>query len=254
MDKEYHINTIVNEIDQEIIDSNQVDNKGISEKTIERRLKEFIKNNSVKADDLKRGSGRLKFNKAESIFLKTIVKESIDKKSFAYKFVSGKKNSASFNEIADFMHNMDQKMESVLEDDERLEFMSYLDQSLGYSILVELKQIYSIMECISHNIKDRLYTYQIHSLKELREVLERKYASDIVHSIINITNVAEMLELSRELVGEDINIYDVGSFSISEEYAERDREILKYLKQNPLVKQHVEEKLGKDINSIFRSV
>ncbi|MEH7076976.1 hypothetical protein [Neobacillus drentensis] len=253
MDKKYRINTIVNEIDQEIIDSSPVDDKGVSGKTIERRLKDFIYNNNVKAEDLKSGSGRVTFNKDESVFLKTLIKESIDKKSFAYKFVKGEKNSASFNEIADFMYNMDQKMLSVLEDDERLEFLTYLDQSLGYSVLVELKQIYSIIESISHNIKDRLYTYQLQSLMELRGVLERQFTNEVVHSVKHITDIAEMHELIKDIVDDDINIYDVGSFSVSEEYAERDREVLKYLEENPLVKQHIEEKLGKDINSMFRS-
>lgn len=39
---------------------------------------------------------------------------------------------------------------------------------------------------------------------------------------------------------------------LQQEYQQQDQEILNYIQENPLVKQHIEEKIGKHIEEIFK--
>ena len=48
--------------------------------------------------------------------------------------------------------------------------------------------------------------------------------------------------------------YDDFDLLTQVEYSNRDKDTLKYINSNPLIKKHIEEKIGKSIDEIFKGV
>lgn len=253
MKNDFSLNSLVNEVEQEIINESECGDSKVSTKTIERRFKDYLQKKNIKIKDLKGNEEKFGIDDTEAIFIKALIKEAIDKKSFAYKYIKDINEDVSLDDIADFMKKINSRMESELEDDERIEYMEYLDQSLQYGVSLELHNIYILIDCLVNNMNTTIYTYQLNSLRSIRDKLEIEYIQSTIENIKYITDLAEFKEaLNNAFDGEDVNIYDVGDKAIEEEYLQRDRELSKYLDDNPLIKKHIEEKIGRKIEALYK--
>lgn len=252
IEKRISLNAITTSIENESLNNSKDGESEISYKTIERRFKDFIKKCNVNIKELKDKNGEIYFDETEAIILKAILKESIDKNSFIYKLLKDKDTDISFNEIKIFMDNINEFMEGKISDDERSMFMSYLDQSLKYSVLMELHNIYNIIECLNLNMSTTIYTYHLSSLIKLREKLEYEFIINTVDSVRYVTQLAEVLELHKEISGEENVTYDeCEDIALENEYMQRDKDVKKFLEENPLIREHIEKKLNKKIDKIF---
>ena len=242
------LNAIATEIEMESIDDSDNGESQISYKTVERRFKEFIKINGLNIKELKDKKGEIYFEEKEAVILKAILKESIDKNSFVYKLLKDKDDDISFNQIKSFMDNINDFMVGKISDEEREYFMSYMDQSLKYSVLMEMHNIYNIIDCLNVNLSTNIYTYHLTSLIELRKKLEKEFIYNSVNAVKNMINVSEILNFTKEVSGES---YDYGNDELALEYAQRDIDLKKFLEESPLIKQHIEQKLNKKIEEIL---
>ncbi|WP_276703879.1 hypothetical protein [Romboutsia ilealis] len=242
------LNAIATEIEMESIDDSDNGESQISYKTVERRFKEFIKINGLNIKELKDKKGEIYFEETEAVILKAILKESIDKNSFVYKLLKDKDDDISFNQIKSFMDNINDFMVGKISDEEREFFMSYMDQSLKYSVLMEMHNIYNIIDCLNINLSTNIYTYHLTSLIELRKKLEKEFIYNSVNAVNNMINVSEILNFTKEVSGE---YHDYGNDESALEYAQRDIDLKKFLEESPLIKQHIEQKLNKKIEEIL---
>lgn len=77
-----------------------------------------------------------------------------------------------------------------------------------------------------------------------------------VETSIYCSNLADVLKAGMELSETD----DVSEFygeeddSIRDEYVERDKQVVAYLKQHPEIKKAVEEKIGTKISFIWKNI
>lgn len=242
------LNAIATEIEMESIDDSDNGETQVSYKTVERRFKEFVKINGLNIKELKDKKGEIYFEENEAVILKALLKESIDKNSFVYKLLKDKDDDISFNQIKSFMDNINDFMDGKISDEEREYFMSYMDQSLKYSVLMEIHNIYNIIECLNANLSTNIYTYHLSILIELRKKLEKEFIYNSVRSVENMLNLSELLNFTKDISGES---YDYGDDAVGWEYRQRDIDFKNFLEENTLIKQYIEQKLNKPIEKIL---
>lgn len=257
MNSKKSLNSIANTISQEFYDESLDGNEVVCPKTIIRNFEKFINKCGGDIVDLKNSNGKIFFEETESVFIKAILRESVDKESYVYKLLKDKDDEVSFNTIKVFMENIDGYMKDKLSDEERESYMSYMDQSLKYSVIMELRNIYNIIEFMNLNLEQSIYSYHLQSVIKLRKKMEQEFARTIGNSMLYMEEFVEFVDKAREIFDGDVTQvlnYDEYDLQTKMEYTERDVKLLKYIKSNALVKQHVEEKMGKKIEEIFNGV
>lgn len=257
MESKKSLNSIVNSISDELYLNSPDGKEAISSKTLIRNFKKFIEKSGGDIKSMKDSSGKIFFEESESIFIKAILRESIDKNSYIYKFLKGKDDEVSFNQIKEFMDNIHDYMQNKLPQEECDAYMAYMDQALQYSVIMELHNIYNIIECINLNLQNYIYTFQLESMINLREKLEQEFVRTTANSILNIEEFCGFVNQASEIFDGDASQllnYDDFDLLTQVEYSNRDKDTLKYINSNPLVKKHIEEKIGKSIDEIFKGV
>lgn len=231
----------------------------ISYKTLERRFNEFIKCCGGDINILKDSSGRIYFEEKEEEFIRYILLELADEESIMYKIVKGKDyEEISFDDVTNFMDDLNKLLRNKYSDEQVDFFMSSLDLKIQYGAQVELNNIMNIIDAIDSNLSTYIYTYRLQKLNELRIKLEQEFVNTTVEAVMNTGKLAEFIESTKELLEDNIGVQNYESSSDEEEeddiqleYLQRDRQTLNYLKENPYIKKHIEEKVGKKVEDIF---
>ena len=257
MESKKSLNSIANSISDELFLNSPDGKEVISYKTLIRNFEKFIEKSGGDIKSMKVSSGKIFFEESESIFIKAILRESIDKNSYIYKFLKGKDDEVSFDQIKEFMDNIHDYMQNKLPQEECDAYMEYMDQALQYSVIMELHNIYNIIECINLNLQNYIYTFQLESMINLRKKLEQEFVRTTANSILNMEEFCEFVSQTSEIFDGDASQllnYDDFDLLTQVEYSNRDKDTLKYINSNPLIKKHIEEKIGKSIDEIFKGV
>ncbi|MEF2900298.1 MAG: hypothetical protein U0N84_02365 [Terrisporobacter sp.] len=257
MESKKSLNSIANSISDELFLNSPDGKEVISYKTLIRNFEKFIEKSGGDIKSMKDSSGKIFFEESESIFIKAILRESIDKNSYIYKFLKGKDDEVSFDQIKEFMDNIHDYMQNKLPQEECDAYMAYMDQALQYSVIMELHNIYNIIECINLNLQNYIYTFQLESMINLRKKLEQEFVRTTANSILNMEEFCEFVSQTSEIFDGDASQllnYDDFDLLTQVEYSNRDKDTLKYINSNPLIKKHIEEKIGKSIDEIFKGV
>ncbi|WP_347028252.1 hypothetical protein [Intestinibacter bartlettii] len=251
------LNIIANSLSDELFLNSPDGKEVISYKTLIRNFKKFIEKSGGDIKSMKDSSGKIFFEESESIFIKAILRESIDKNSYIYKFLKDKDDEVSFDQIKEFMDNIHDYMQSKLPEEECNAYMAYMDQALQYSVIMELHNIYNFIECINLNLQNCIYTFHLKSMINLRKKLEQEFVRITANSILNIEQFCEFVnQASKIFDGDASQLLNYNDFDLLTqiEYSNRDKDTLKYINSNPLVKKYIEEKIGKSIDEIFKGV
>lgn len=144
-------------------------------------------------------------------------------------------------------------MTDKLSDSDRDSYMKDLDRSLKFNALVERQNIDYLIEVLCANLNTLLYTHQIWFLLELRKNLEREFVHSTRDIVIQTISLAEQIRDYKEITGEAHLDYgnELGDDTV-EEFRQRDRDVLMFLEQSPLIKQHIETKLNMTLEEIFQ--
>lgn len=153
------------------------------------------------------------------------------------------------------MDNLNKLFRNKYSDEQVDFFMSSLDLKIQYSAQVETN---NIINAIDANLSTYIYTYSLWKLNELKVKLEKVFINMTVEAVMNTGKLAEFIESTKELLEDNIGVQNYESSSGEEEeddihleYLQRDRQTLNYLKENPYIKKHIEEKVGKRVEDIF---
>ena len=193
MESKKSLNSIANSISDELFLNSPDGKEVISYKTLIRNFEKFIEKSGGDIKSMKDSSGKIFFEESESIFIKAILRESIDKNSYIYKFLKGKDDEVSFDQIKEFMDNIHDYMQNKLPQEECDAYMAYMDQALQYSVIMELHNIYNIIECINLNLQNYIYTFQLESMINLRKKLEQEFVRTTANSILNMEEFCEFV-------------------------------------------------------------
>ena len=87
MESKKSLNSIANSISDELFLNSPDGKEVISYKTLIRNFEKFIEKSGGDIKSMKDSSWKIFFEESESIFIKAILRESIDKNSYIYKFL-----------------------------------------------------------------------------------------------------------------------------------------------------------------------
>ncbi len=251
MAKQISIHAIARAIEDELFSVSETGKAPISYKTIERRFMQFVKSFGIDINRLKDKNGEIYLGETEAIFVQGILAQSIDKKGFLYKLLTEDVNELDLFEISEFMKNMYKYMTDKMSNDDRDSYIGDLDRNFYYTAQLEGLRISQLIDTLNVNLTTMPYTHHVSTLINIRKKLERESANSIVEMVIATTELAEFIKDYKEITGEDGIDYGDDD-DIAEEYRQRDRDTLVFLEQNPLIKQHIENKLNKTIEDLFK--
>lgn len=88
-------------------------------------------------------------------------------------------------------------------------------------------------------------------MERLTKILKKEFAEITVQSTFMVGELAELIQKSKELCGDNIGMQDYGDDSIGVEYAERDMRTLRQIQADPDLRAYVEKKLGAKAEDVF---
>lgn len=89
---------------------------------------------------------------------------------------------------------------------------------------------------------------KIHQLSKFHKKLENENIWSMIQCVKDSIKLMELMNFAQE-DGDNNEFEDEDD--IDQEYLKRDRELVKYLNENPLIKQHVEKVTEKKVDVIF---
>lgn len=251
------IHSIAQSIEDEFFEKSENQKVSPSYKTIVRRFMEFVKSNNINIEELKNKNGEIYLEETEAIFVQGIMTQLVDKNGFLYSYlISEKKDDLELStlfEISEFMEYMYEYMTDKMSNGDRDSYMSDLELNFKYTALLERQNIYNIFDTLYLNLNSQLYSHQVSLLRDLRKVLEKEFVQSNVKIVTNTIDLVKMIMDYKEITEEPSINYDyIDNDNIAEEYRQRDRDTLIFLKENPLIKEHIETKLNITVEEIFK--
>ncbi|KQO18059.1 hypothetical protein [Paenibacillus sp. Leaf72] len=257
MSKKISMHALAKSIEDEFYNKSENGKVSPSYKTIERRFMQFVGSFGIDIKELKNKNGEIYLEETEAVFVQGIIAQSLDKKGFVYKFlITGELNEldlATLLEIGDFMKYMYEYMTDKMSDDDRDSYIMDLNRNFKYTALLERENIYRLIDALYLNLNSLLYSHQVSLLLDLKKVLEKEFVRSNIEIVLNTIEVAQIIKDHKEMTGEARIDYDyLNNDDIAEEYRQRDRDILVFLEENPLIKEHIETKLNMTVEELFK--
>lgn len=220
----------------------------INEKTIRRRFAHLLKNCGGDIRKLQDDKGRVYFPEEETAYVKYLLLQLAEKDSFIYR-TSIKEEFVTLDELHDFIQDLIYHLEAEgYEEDEVKAFVRYFDIQIGYTERCLVYKCHQYVDCIAENYNQFPYTLKIHQLSKFHKKLENENIWSMIQCVKDSIKLMELMNFAQEY-GDNNEFEDEDD--IDQEYLKRDRELVKYLNENPLIKQHVEKVTEKKVDVIF---
>ena len=112
---------------------------------------------------------------------------------------------------------------------------------------------HTLIDYLVINLQDLPSTHQAVYLKKIEHLLRKEFALRLAESAMNILDISNIIEESKELGEDDIGIQSYSEFDpeIRSEYIQRDREVLKRIQEDDDLRHYIEGKIGKKAEEIF---
>ncbi len=225
----------------------------LSERTLLRRFQKLVAIGGGIADTMKTGTTTY-FEEEEVLFVKHILKDLAMNKGLCSQFID--KNRGDDYVGASQVHEFIQKFFYELEADGASE--EECQANLNFLAMIFLIPVHEMREnChrlidgIWLNLSSYPYTHQAMMMERLTKILKKEFAEITVQSTFMVGELAELIQKSKELCGDNIGMQDYGDDSIGVEYAERDMRTLRQIQADPDLRAYVEKKLGAKAEDVF---
>lgn len=129
-----------------------------------------------------------------------------------------------------------------------------LDMMFQLSAREKLEYCHRMIDCYAENLTPYIYTQQVLGLENLAKKLAVESVCSTVNAAIHCGELAEVLKMGMELGDTDDvgDLYGDDEDPIRDEYMERDKQVLLYMKKHPEIRKIVEKQIGKPITSIWK--
>lgn len=226
-------------------------------KKLRRKFEKLVRVCGGDIEKMKDGTKCISFPDQEKEFIKIILIQLAKEEGLSQKLWEGHDDGMTLEEVQDFIEY----------------FASYL-QKKGYSYEViqdvvqtmdilfqvrvrrQLAYCHRLLDCYAENLTPYLYTYQVRFMEKLIKEMLLMTVRSTVEASIYCGDLAETLKMGMNLSETDdvAELYGEEDDPIRDEYVERDKKVIAYLKQHPEIKEAVEEKIGMKISSIWENV
>lgn len=226
-------------------------------KKLRRKFEKLIRVCGGDIEKMKDGKKCISFPDEEKEFIKIILTQLAREEGLSQKLWEERDDSMTLEEVHDFIQYfidyLEKKgySEAVIKDVVRT-----MDILFQLTVRRKLDYCHRLLDCYAENLTPYLYTYQVHFMDKLIKELSSMTVKSTVEASIYCSDLADVLKTGMELSEtEDVSeFYGEENDPIRDEYVERDKQVVAYLKQHPEIKRAVEEKIGAKISLIWKNI
>ena len=231
------------------------ENMDSAEKRLRRKFKKLIQRCGGDMETLYGGKGQISFPDEEKEFVKIILVQLAREDGLSHKIWEDKDDSLTLKEVHDFIqYFIDYLTKKGYSATEAMGVARALDMMFQLSAREKLEFCHRMLDCYAENLAPYPYTHQIIGLEKLANKLMAESARSIVEVAICCSDLADFIKKAIELEAIESagDLYgDDDDFS-RDEYIERDKRVLLYMKKHPEIRKIVEEQIGEPITSIWK--
>lgn len=226
-------------------------------RVLQNRFNKLIEKFGCSTDMLKANGRTFNFDESEIPFLRAIISQLYYNKGIMSEIVNSDKEYYTSKQFRELIQNIIDEGDKIgLEEADLQKMVEFFDVIFGYSILRIIENCHKIIDYYTLNLKDLTYTQQFYCLLDLEDGLKKDFAARLVQMAINAKDIAEQIELSKDVLEDNIGCQDYQGFfncepEISNEYIARDRDLLKKIQEDDALRQYIETALGKKAEDIF---
>jgi len=226
-------------------------------KKLRRKFEKLIRVCGGDIEKMKDGKKCISFPDEEKEFIKIILTQLAREEGLSQKLWEERDDSMTLEEVHDFIQYfidyLEKKgySEAVIKD-----VVKTMDILFQLTVREKLDYCHRLLDCYAENLTPYLYTYQVHFMDRLKKELLSMTVKSTMEASIYCSNLADVLKTGMELSEtEDVSeFYGEENDPIRDEYVERDKQVVAYLKQHPEIKRAVEEKIGAKISLIWKNI
>ncbi|MCI9140784.1 MAG: hypothetical protein HFI78_14215 [Lachnospiraceae bacterium] len=226
-------------------------------KKLRRKFEKLIRVCGGDIEKMKDGKKCISFPDEEKEFIIIILTQLAREEGLSQKLWEERDDSMILEEVHDFIqyfiNYLEKKgySEGVIKD-----VVKTMDILFQLTVRQKLDYCHKLLDCYAENLAPYLYTYQVHFMDRLIKELSLKTVESTVEASIYCSDLANVLKAEVELRETDdvSKFYGMDNDPIRDEYVERDKQVIAYLKQHPEIKKAVEEKMGAKISLIWKNI
>ena len=231
------------------------ENMDSAEKKLWRNFTKLIQRCGGDMEILFRGKGKVEFPNEEKEFVKIILVQLAREEGLSHKIWEDKDGSLTLNEVHEFIqYFIDYLSQKGYSEADIIGVAQSLDMMFQLSAREKLEYCHRMIDCYAENLTPYIYTQQVLGLENLAKKLAVESVCSTVNAAIHCGELAEVLKMGMELGDTDDvgDLYGDDEDPIRDEYMERDKQVLLYMKKHPEIRKIVEKQIGKPITSIWK--
>lgn len=221
---------------------------------MQRKFNKLITKLGCDVNVLKRNGKNFNFKEEEIPTIKVILSQIIHNEGIISDFVNDRDDDYSIEKIHAMIQELINEAEKAGMGENDLKYTAaFLCNVFSLSPQRSIKYCHRLIDMLAYNLQDLTSTQQAFYLNEVECLLRKEFFLRIAESTVNIKDIAEILEFSKELSEDDIGYqnYSDQEYSIIYEYTKRDREMLKKIQEDDALRQYIETTIGKKAEDIF---
>lgn len=223
-------------------------------KRLLRQFTKFIEMTGGTTEELKNEKGQMLFDDNDVPLLKFILTQLAQEKGFAFDFLQKKVDLASIEDTHNLIQQMlDSMATDGLSDDEAQAIVNWLDRAFQFSFRLEIENCHRMVDSIAANMLQYPYTHSMIYVNQFHQLLQREFARITVEAIMNIGELAEFLQMAKDIAETDSpsDLYGEEDDAIKSEYCQRDSNVVAFLDNNPEIRRYVERRAGATVEEIW---
>jgi hypothetical protein len=225
-------------------------------RSIRRAFDRLIERLGSDKEFLKNRGRNIKFCKEEVSFMKVIIGQLYDHRGLVAKFSEKhiKNKEFSSSDVHELIQSLlDEAGKSGVNEDELIQMAKFFSNIFSWSLLRSIEYCHKLIDVLVWNLRDFPSNIQSEHLRKIEYILKKEIAFQIVETIIYIREIAEMIEMSKEVADNKIGIQDYSEFApeIRVEYTERDKRVLEKIQEDDDLRHYVEKKIGEKSRGNF---
>lgn len=242
-------------IKEVVKDELSFENMDSAEKKLRRKFTKLIQQCGGDMEILFRGKGKVEFPNEEKEFVKIILVQLARGEGLSHKILEDKDGSLTLNEVHEFIqYFIDYLSQKGYSRTDINGVAQSLDMIFQLSAREKLEYCHRMIDCYAENLTPYIYTQQVLGLENLAKKLAVESVCSTVNAAIHCGELAEVLKMGMELgdTNDVGDLYGDEGDPIRDEYMERDKQVLLYMKKHPEIRKIVEKQIGEPITSIWK--
>lgn len=226
------------------------------EKNLRRHFNKLVERLGTNVDALKKDGKTMIFSEAEVPFMKILLSQFYDKKGIIYEFTTDKSTNKKFS--PEEVHNLIQQLldeadKSGMDEEELKQMAIFLSRLFSESPLRSIEYCHRLIDCLALSLGDLTATQQAVCFKHIEDILLKEFKLRIAESAINIKEIADIIEYSKEYFEDEIGVQNYEEYEpeIVYEYMQRDRQILDAIQNDDNLRRYIEDTFNKKAEDIF---